>query len=205
MASSIYSQIPLVRDGKDVPFVIGVSDETPSFELSGIKIRRGPDTCYFSVILNNPICLNTTMQTSDGGWYLFASTGPMLLEWWSLITSGYPIPGCPLLSKVGSGGALSLTVAGVTVPVNVLSVPDPQCVVVVLGFPGALDDDAVKAGVMFSPALCLAALKILLEYRTLVGTVPNLDVALGGRPIPLSELLIYSESISAALPGEILA
>lgn len=203
MPTNFFSRIPLVRDGNDLPFVVGISDGTPFHEIDGVELRRGPSTCYFSVPVHQRLRLNTILQADGGKWFLIASAGPLLVEWWSLIAYGNPIPDCPLLTKAGAGAALTLRTGQVDIPVQVMSLPDPASIVVVFGRTGDIDDEAISIGLSLSPALCMVALTLLLEYRKLVGEVPDIDVALGDGTFPLSALLDFAEQVVPSLPGEL--
>ncbi|HAM22724.1 MAG TPA: hypothetical protein DCQ04_10705 [Actinobacteria bacterium] len=203
MTTTVLSRVPQVRDDQDLPFVVGASEGSPSLAFGAFELRRGPATCYLSAPLSDGLCLNTVLQSEQGAAYVTVSTGPFLVEWWPIITAGRPIPGCPLLTRIGATGRFQVRIEGLDIPAAALLFPDPMSVVLSAAVSGGLDDDAVTFAAFVSPALCRVALEMLGEYRTLVRVVPDVNVQLGPYSVPLEDLLVGAAEVAQQLPGEV--
>ena len=116
MTTTVLSRVPQVRDDQDLPFVVGASEGSPSLAFGAFELRRGPATCYLSAPLSDGLCLNTVLQSEQGAAYVTVSTGPFLVEWWPIITAGRPIPGCPLLTRIGATGRFQVRIEGLDIP-----------------------------------------------------------------------------------------
>ncbi|MDP8911457.1 MAG: hypothetical protein M3M94_05265 [Actinomycetota bacterium] len=192
--------IPNVLDDDEVPFVLGFGpDSRRCLEAGGAQYRRGADRCTIDWKLDG-VRLRAVLIEAGGNSYLMASLGPVLNEWWPLLQREGGNSTRPLLSAAVAGSAQTFRGSGLSVSVSI-SPPGPgvDMTTAVTGIQGGLTDDCLLLAHTQSLAVIKAALLMLKEYRTLVRSVPDVDVQAGGAALSLGTLLDVASDAADAI------
>jgi hypothetical protein len=195
--------IPLVLDEEEVCFVLGFSpDARPGLEVHGAEYRRGSDRVMIDWRLG-PIHARAMVIQSEGSSYLMASAGPILNDWWPLLQRAGEDRARPLLSAGVAGAAQVFRTEDLSINVSVVPAAPPAfpltTAVMGLAKTDEISDSVLLAAHLYSLGVIKAALKVLLEYRTLVPSVPNLEVDVDGGRLPLDSVLETVPQAAAAI------
>ena len=195
------SAIPAVLDGDEMPFVLGFAlDPRPCLEAGGAQFRRGGDRCQIDWPAD-PFALRAVLLNADANTYLIASAGPVLSEWWPLLQRAGANPQRPLLSAGVAGRAQAFTKDGLAIDVSIAGPgPGSDSVTAVAGFTGGITDEVLLMAYAHSLGVIKAALLALMEYRTLVGQVPDMQVEAGTGSVRLETVLDLVEDAAGFVP-----
>jgi len=201
--------MPAVLDDEEIPFVIGfVDDPRRAVEVGGAQYRRGQTGYSISWPIGELWLRARAMTVGPGQVAVIASAGPILNDWWSLLRSAPQDPTRPLLSAGVARRSVDVPLPSMpAVPVMVVPASDdfPQTVAMCTHPGGIADDETLTLFHWASLGVVKAAVRLLVEYRELVGEPPEVDVGLGEGgtvTIPLADVLATAAEITAALdPG----
>lgn len=199
------SSIPLVLDEEEMPFVLGFAhDERPWLEFAGAEIRRSTNHCSIDYPLDAGWLRARVTVGSDGNCYVAANVGPILNEWWPMLqqAAGDSVAR-PLLSAGGSGTTVTFRDEEHLVPVSILPPGDEVgSTFAIVATAGGLTDENLLFARIVVLAVIKAALLTLVEYRSLVDPVPDIEVGIDGGTIPLDAMLDLAALAAPAIAWE---
>lgn len=195
--------IPNVLPDDEDPFVIRwVSDRRRFIEFESVRYRRSDSRIVLDLPLSDEaLGLRGSITWSDDATYLAVNGGPMLHEWWPVVASAPPSPERPFLSAGARGTPVVMELGEHQIPVRVIPSNDTvtsTLTAVGLHAGGTTPTTLSVAGTLL-PAVAKAALATLQEYRTLVPTVPDIDVESSGHTAPLRQLLDAAAEIADSI------
>jgi len=199
-----FAALPAVLDDDEVPFVLGFApDPRPAVEIGGARYRRGPTSYQVEWPVGELWLRTFGGMVGAGRAGIMASAGPILAEWWPLLTDAGPDPARPYLSAGLTRQVVEVPVVGEpsSIPVRVVpSGPDQPQTTALANCDGTLADEVTLLVLhVASIPVARVALHLLVEYRELVGAVPDVDVATSGGSVPLADLLEVAEQLATAL------
>lgn len=194
--------VPMVLEDEEMPFVVGLSeDRRRALSMGGMRYRRGRDRLAIEVEAGGPWL--RALLVAQNGCYLMASAGPLLNEWWPLLQKGDAGADRPFLSAGVNSRPLTMRADGVDL--RVLVVPPSEFVddtTAVLGLGRHLDDETLQLASHVVLAVMKVALSLVVEYRTLLTAVPDVDVQAGATSVPLASLLDFAATAREAILWE---
>ena len=204
MTALTIQAVPAVVDDDELPFVLGLAaDPRPCLDVDGVQLRRGVDRCVIDYLLD-PLRLRAVLlEGEDGNCYLAANCGPILNEWWPLLVreNGNPIRPWLTAGVTGRPRTMRLDAASLAVAV---APPGPlvDSTMAAVGLRGPLSTETIERSLGLAPPVIRAALQVLVEYRSLVGEVPDVDVQTAAGSLPLVDMLQLAEAAAGAISWE---
>jgi hypothetical protein len=194
--------IPTVLDEDEAPFVLGLGpDHRACLHAGGAEFRRGSDRCTIEWPIDEMLRLRAVVLEAGDVCYVMASVGPLLNEWWPLLRREGGNPSRPLLSAGVTTTRRPFVYDDVTVQVSI-SPPGPgvEMTHAVAGIRGGLSDPTLAVAHLQSVPVIKAALLMLGEYRTLLASVPDVNVR-GEREgeVPLATILDVADEVAAQI------
>jgi len=204
MSALTFDAVPHVLDDDEVPFVLGFApDPRPFLEIDGVQYRRASDRCLIDYDLA-PLRLRALLlHIDDGNVYLLANAGPLFNEWWPLLQRDLDNPLRPYLSAGAARKPVTMSINGGSVGVTVTQ-PSPELnmTVLVVGIGPGMTDDHLLLGTVLALPVIKAALSTLVEYRSLVGDVPDVDIQTGETTLALDDMLTSAAHAADAIAWE---
>lgn len=190
--------IPQVLDWDEGPAVMRFSpDPRPCLEYAGVQYRAGTDR-YLIRHQTGDLGLVALLFSRPEMCFLMASAGTMFNDWWQLIRE-HPDPNTrPCLTAAAKGEQLTFARNSTHVPVR-LGFIEEQTAALVLLTPAPAGDSELLVAWFLSLAPIKAALLAIVEYRTLDGQVPDVEVDVDGVQLPLTTYLDIAEEAADAI------
>lgn len=196
-----FGSLPSVLDDDEAPFVLGLQPDTrPHVEIGGARYRRGQETYMIEWPVGDELTLRAQGSQTDGACCVAAFVGPLFNDWWPMLGRGAASPARPVLSAGAAGRAVTMAFEDATLPVTVVrpSTSYSGTVMAAMLRGGFTEENLVLAHGI-SLGVIKAALLALVEYRTLVSAVPDVDADLGGAVLPLEVLLAVAAEASTVV------